>query len=1405
MKKGKPSLRENLFKKMVRVLNARESTSWFDLGLFLDQLQENRKLPENPVWRETDFIKQIGQGIAFITFDYGIDGVSIEVAKYARALESIIAEAGSGKKPDIYWVAETFKWESKTVIEPRWKRYVLKGAGGFVDWGGYNDLFHTKLARGSDEYNTLIRKIWNQARALAADLGRFVIDRDIQLLFPVNACSNPGNVSLALAIVLVSEYLNIPVFNNSHDFFWEDGKPAWERKGHGGKGLRDHFFRNADIGEVMSLIHTLYPWDSPLWFQSVLNKAQRRKLTYHYGFSPAMIATIPTIIDTRQYKMARTAQKEEILNRLQCLFSNREKNHRTKSVEDYRTIPEGWHELNRPLFLGSRKGIRYDLTKNNILFLQPTRILARKRIERNFMLIEMLLQHPPFQKIFEENPDMTITHLITGPVTREHTHHLEELISEFRDLLKDLPRKYRERVFGAFRFGIESGPIFKKLRMEKIKIHEIYAAANMVLLPSKTEGRGLPLLEASACGVPIFTSRYAPEKTFREVVGEDLEESLQLRVLEFPEGDTLPEDILDQVTDHLFNKKVRNRNTQHNISVVEERFGTTALRKSLRKSIGILCDNLYRNREIKAPVKKAFRKEAEGTRYDGDFRSLTLSRNRRYLSGITELEYMVYLRSLIDPSYFRMEEKELRARVFRFALKMVFHFGKYMDKQTRLKFYRQVDYVFTYNKGEDEQVVDHSLSYRHRHRKHYYFRKKTEPELCGIVVLLFSRLVKISTHSFPWQNDIRLGKNLEKNIRALVPAKEIAIDDTPRMAADLRSRKPVAWFPGRSFEAEATVFVEQTLLKRLGFKPEKKLTEKDLDKRSPEITGTVTLFTKETGAGDSLNHQFALGWVKNYAPQNIRLLYNKGFFRIVQTRIISLGIHLAQFGKEAAAALREIKDRDGFVVTSGKVNMISLDLLDMPRYCLGISSLDFHAGFMGIKRWQGFILWMPAALRPSLAFPTPIQTPREFSENLKSNKFKKCVKKMGEKKLLSVLREDADRFGTPVGTILENLLEKKSARGKKSAVESKLLTGLHSNGAPWSGAYAKISFARNARQRLKFYTGFADAKGDTVLSIMKAFEKKEKKQVLLGWNGGYILNPELVGKLGLPEDYIGSPLGLLINHGRMLSLPLYRKPALTFLKNGEIQIREADLKNGMEVIGPEKEALLFTPEMRNNTGTQGPAFFDLMMDDINKIPGRDRVVYRFAGNRIIEVIRNHPEEVPILPVGVTVSMPAGAEPKAWDTGTTVEFHIKKWEDTDNAIEAGPLLIRDGRESIEMEEGGWKSNNSILTQAARVDFTHMRGPKIGVGLTRDKHLIVAAVNGRIRESVGATHGELAKILLDMGAVEGMGFDPGGSVTLVVNHQQLNISPYNKDFLQNPYSLPPQPRFIGNALMGVLAGR
>jgi hypothetical protein len=214
----------------------------------------------------------------------------------------------------------------------------------------------------------------------------------------------------------------------------------------------------------------------------------------------------------------------------------------------------------------------------------------------------------------------------------------------------------------------------------------------------------------------------------------------------------------------------------------------------------------------------------------------------------------------------------------------------------------------------------------------------------------------------------------------------------------------------------------------------------------------------------------------------------------------------------------------------------------------------------------------------------------------------------------------------------------------------------------------------------------------------------------------------------------------------------------------------------------------------------GPCYYDLLFGG-HELPGDGRILVRLAGARIMEMIRTEVgQSVPVLPVGLCLSFAKDQLPHGWIEGTELDIELASLADVVEAVEAGPLLVSGGRACIDMDVEGWTTNNSIATQAARLDYLDMRGPKIAVGFEEDGALLVMTVNGRIRESVGATHLEMAEILCARGVDTAMGFDPGGSSTLVVGSETINISPYNREYEQNVYALPPQPRAVANIVLG-----
>jgi hypothetical protein len=60
--------------------------------------------------------------------------------------------------------------------------------------------------------------------------------------------------------------------------------------------------------------------------------------------------------------------------------------------------------------------------------------------------------------------------------------------------------------------------------------------------------------------------------------------------------------------------------------------------------------------------------------------------------------------------------------------------------------------------------------------------------------------------------------------------------------------------------------------------------------------------------------------------------------------------------------------------------------------------------------------------------------------------------------------------------------------------------------------------------------------------------------------------------------------------------------------------------------------------------------------------------------------------------------------------------------------------------------------------------------------------------------------MAEIMKSHGCVIALGFDPGGSSTLVVGRETVNISPYHPDYETNVWSMPPRPRGVSNVVIG-----
>jgi len=574
------------YKKMMSSLNSRNINNWNDINNFLSSIKSSN-LP--PHISEPEYTNSLRKGIAFLTYDYGIDGVSIEMNKYASCFEKILADS-DGNIPIMHFIGGEFHDKAEAVLQPHWKRFQIDGINGWSKWDNgkwFSKLYYEEMPEGSEISVKVAKEIWSQAVTVAEKLGKYIADNDISLLFPVNIFCNPGNFTVSLAGVIVTEMMGLYVFNSNHDFYWEGGKTSSERK-ENEHGPRDHFFKNINNKPFFDLFKMIYPWNGEKWAQVNINTQQSEELEKKFAFPKEKLFELSTSISDEFFKEYTKEDVKQTRLTMAHILSNGNPIIEPTPIKEHFANLATWMKNQHPIACANKSGLTIDLTSDKIIYcLQPTRVISRKRIEKDLHLIAALFQHEPFRKEFEEDPERTILLHITGPVPIEHQCDLETILNTYIEMAHNIPAKFANRIFIAFSVGTEDHPSLKPAGLKRLRIENIYRLATLILFPSETEGRGLPIIEASACGIPIVCSRYYPEDVFCEVVGEKLELEKQIIYTLFPE-DEFSLEFLNDVTRIMLSDNRDLKRVAHNKIAVNARYGTGVLVDTFNAVLNIL-------------------------------------------------------------------------------------------------------------------------------------------------------------------------------------------------------------------------------------------------------------------------------------------------------------------------------------------------------------------------------------------------------------------------------------------------------------------------------------------------------------------------------------------------------------------------------------------------------------------------------------------------------------------------------------------------------------------------------------------------------------------------------------------------------------------------------------------------
>lgn len=217
--------------------------------------------------------------------------------------------------------------------------------------------------------------------------------------------------------------------------------------------------------------------------------------------------------------------------------------------------------------------------EDDVLIIQPTRIVRRKRIEDSIELVGRFLRKYPE---FEGRTHFVIS-LYQGD--EPDVHYIDEIRGKAEEY--GLPFHLISDRVSAERGTDEQGRI-------KFTNRDVLANADLVTYLPVWEGFGNALLEATAARVPMVTTAYLVYKTDIKVVGFD---NIEIRDIYDNQGRlVIPEHVLTRMHSVLTNSSVRSRMVEHNFNLGKKEFGLCKLRALLEEMFDEYGDEIRASR-----------------------------------------------------------------------------------------------------------------------------------------------------------------------------------------------------------------------------------------------------------------------------------------------------------------------------------------------------------------------------------------------------------------------------------------------------------------------------------------------------------------------------------------------------------------------------------------------------------------------------------------------------------------------------------------------------------------------------------------------------------------------------------------------------------------------------------------
>lgn len=244
-------------------------------------------------------------------------------------------------------------------------------------------------------------------------------------------------------------------------------------------------------------------------------------------------------------------------------------------------------------------------------------------------------------------------------------------------------------------------------------------------------------------------------------------------------------------------------------------------------------------------------------------------------------------------------------------------------------------------------------------------------------------------------------------------------------------------------------------------------------------------------------------------------------------------------------------------------------------------------------------------------------------------------------------------------------------------------------------------------------------------------------------------------------DHVGTPLGLCVKDRVVTNPPLYRREALLVKKDGTVRVEIPDLEQMDIEIGG----------IRYRHGVNATLY---SRPRYARTPPRKGKKLILVGTEVVAVYEGLSAYVPTSGTVLCPDGPCEAKP-----GDKVVYH--GFGDVVFGIQVGNSIVRNGEKVLSFQSKYYNIRHlesvPFPPSLYPLDYDHARAARIALGADRDGKPMVLWAEGAGKlhytkgaDSCGASLREMAEICSQLGMVNGVNLDGGGSAQILVNNRR-----------------------------------